>query len=134
MATSAFAQPTVVKAQKDVTARDGSTVTYSVTGSGTFHWAISGGSNTNTVTSSSTNSVNVTWDNATPGTVYNLDVYLVDGKGEQHIEVEGKVGYRFFGELILDCLNRSEKAMTQAHAFKAAELCLKAQAAAKTIL
>jgi hypothetical protein len=43
------------------------------------------------------------------------------------------VGYRFFGELILDCLNRTEKAMTQAHAFKAAELCLKAQAAARRL-
>ncbi len=60
-------------------------------------------------------------------------VYLVDQHGEQHIEVEGKVGYRYFGELILDCLHRTEKAMTQAHAFKAAELCLKAQAAAKKI-
>ena len=38
-----------------------------------------------------------------------------------------------FGELILDCLNRTEKAMTQAHAFKAAELCLRAQAAARRI-
>ncbi len=57
-------------------------------------------------------------------------VYLVDNKGEQHIETNGKVGFRFFGELILDCLNRTEKAMTQAHAFKAAELCLKAQATA----
>jgi predicted dehydrogenase len=60
-------------------------------------------------------------------------VYLVDEKGEQHIEVEGKVGFRFFGELILDCIHRTEKAMTQAHAFKAAELCLKAQAAARRI-
>jgi predicted dehydrogenase len=60
-------------------------------------------------------------------------VYLVDGKGEHHIPVAGKVGFRFFGELILDCLNRTEKAMTQAHAFKAAELCLQAQAAAKRI-
>ncbi|MDR2863087.1 MAG: Gfo/Idh/MocA family oxidoreductase [Puniceicoccales bacterium] len=58
-------------------------------------------------------------------------VYLVNGKGEQHIPVVGKVGYRFFGELILDSLNRTEKAMTQAHAFKAAELCLQAQAQAK---
>jgi predicted dehydrogenase len=57
-------------------------------------------------------------------------VFLVDGKAEHYIPVAGKVGYRFFGELILDCLNRTEKAMTQAHAFKAAELCLKAQAAA----
>jgi predicted dehydrogenase len=60
-------------------------------------------------------------------------VYLVDEKGEQHLEVEGKVGFRFFGELILDCIHRTEKAMTQAHAFKAAELCLKAQAAARRI-
>jgi predicted dehydrogenase len=60
-------------------------------------------------------------------------VYLVDENGEQHIEVHGKVGFRYFGELILDCINRTEKAMTQAHAFKAAELCLQAQAAAKKI-
>ena len=57
-------------------------------------------------------------------------VYIVDGKGERHLDVAGKVGYRFFGELILDCLNRTEKAMTQAHVFKAAELCLQAQAKA----
>lgn len=60
-------------------------------------------------------------------------VYLVDGQGEHHLPVDGKVGYRFFGELILDCLNRTEKAMTQAHAFKAAELCLKAQLAARRL-
>ena len=39
----------------------------------------------------------------------------------------GKVGYPFFGELILDCLDRTENAMTQEHAFRAAELCLQAQ-------
>jgi hypothetical protein len=58
-------------------------------------------------------------------------VYIVDDKGEQHLHVDGKVGFRFFGELILDCLNRTEKAMTQAHAFKAAELCLRAQSEAR---
>ncbi|HUJ44925.1 MAG TPA: Gfo/Idh/MocA family oxidoreductase [Opitutaceae bacterium] len=57
-------------------------------------------------------------------------VYLVDAQGEHHLPVEGKVGYRFFGEFILDCLHRTEKAMTQVHAFKAAELCLLAQTAA----
>lgn len=57
-------------------------------------------------------------------------LYLVNGEGEQHMELRGKVGFPFFGELILDCLNRTENAMTQEHAFKAAELCLKAQAAA----
>ena len=60
-------------------------------------------------------------------------VYLVDQTGEQRFDVEGQVGYRYFGELILDCMHRTEKAMTQAHAFKAAELCLLAQAAAKKI-
>ncbi|HUR58799.1 MAG TPA: Gfo/Idh/MocA family oxidoreductase, partial [Opitutaceae bacterium] len=60
-------------------------------------------------------------------------VYLVDDKGEHHIPVAGQVGYRFFGELILDCLNRTEKAMTQALAFKAGELCVKAQMAAKRL-
>ncbi len=54
-------------------------------------------------------------------------VYLVNGEGEHHLEVSGKVGYPYFGQLILDCLNRTENAMTQEHAFKAAELCLKAQ-------
>ena len=48
----------------------------------------------------------------------------------QHLELTGQVGYPFFGELILDCLNRTEIAMTQEHAFKAAELCLQAQAVA----
>jgi len=60
-------------------------------------------------------------------------VFLVDDRGEHHLNVAGKVGFRFFGELILDCLNRTERAMTQAHAFKAAELCLRAQLTARKI-
>lgn len=54
-------------------------------------------------------------------------VYLVDQKGEHHFQVTGQIGYPFFGALILDCLNRTENAMTQDHAFKAAQLCLEAQ-------
>ncbi len=54
-------------------------------------------------------------------------LYLVDGHGSRQISCEGKVGFPFFGELILDCLERTERAMTQEHAFKAAELCLIAQ-------
>jgi predicted dehydrogenase len=54
-------------------------------------------------------------------------VFLVNKDGEQHFEVSGKVGYPFFGQLILDCINRTENAMTQEHAFKAAELCVKAE-------
>jgi hypothetical protein len=41
--------------------------------------------------------------------------------------VNGQVGYPFFGQLILDCINRTENAMTQEHTFKAAELCIKAE-------
>lgn len=60
-------------------------------------------------------------------------LFLVNKDGETHLELHGKVGYPFFGELILDCINRTETAMTQAHAFKAGELCVKAQMAAKHI-
>lgn len=55
-------------------------------------------------------------------------LFLVDQKGEHHLELAGKVGFPFFGQLIRDCIDRTETAMTQAHAFKAAELCLIAQA------
>ncbi len=61
------------------------------------------------------------------------NVYVVDDQGERHINVAGQVGFRFFGQLVLDCLNRTEHAMTQAHAFKAAELCLRAQMSARKI-
>ncbi|SCW71483.1 Predicted dehydrogenase [Paenibacillus tianmuensis] len=54
-------------------------------------------------------------------------VYLVNKEGERHFSVRGEVGYPYFGQLILDCMHRTENAMTQEHAFKAAELCLKAQ-------
>lgn len=54
-------------------------------------------------------------------------IYLVNGEVEEHLNVRGKIGIPFFGELILDCLHRTENAMTQEHALKAAELCLIAQ-------
>jgi predicted dehydrogenase len=57
-------------------------------------------------------------------------LFLVDKHGESHLELSGRVGYPFFGQLIRDCLDRTETAMTQKHIFKAAELCLLAQAAA----
>jgi predicted dehydrogenase len=56
---------------------------------------------------------------------------LIDGEKEQRIDVRGKVGFKFFGQLIRDCLDGTENAMTQEHALKAAELCVKAQNAAK---
>ncbi|MCL1864035.1 MAG: Gfo/Idh/MocA family oxidoreductase [Defluviitaleaceae bacterium] len=54
-------------------------------------------------------------------------LYLANNKTEEYIDCEGNVGHPYFGQLILDCLNRTENAMTQEHAFKAAELCVKAQ-------
>jgi len=57
-------------------------------------------------------------------------VYLVNQERELHIPVRGKVGFPYFGELILDCLERTERAMTQEHAFLASELSLQAQASA----
>lgn len=60
------------------------------------------------------------------------NLILVDGRGEHKMELRGKVGFPFFGALIRDCLDRTETAMTQQHAFKAAELCLKAQAMAES--
>jgi predicted dehydrogenase len=60
-------------------------------------------------------------------------LFLVNGEGEKHLSLAGRVGFPFFGQLILDCLNRTEKAMTQQHAFKAAELCLKAQNQARRL-
>ena len=54
-------------------------------------------------------------------------LYLVNGKEEKRISTHGTVGFPYFGQLILDCLHRTENAMTQEHTFKAAELCLIAQ-------
>ena len=60
-------------------------------------------------------------------------LFLVDEKAEHYVPTAGRVGLRFFGDVILDCLQRTERAMTQAHTFKAAELCLRAQAAARRL-
>ncbi len=60
-------------------------------------------------------------------------VFLVNGQGEHYFNATGKVGYPFFGQLVLDCIHRTENAMTQEHAFKAAELCVRAQLQATVI-
>lgn len=57
-------------------------------------------------------------------------IHYVNHKEERSIDLSGTQAYPFFGELVLDILNRTEKAMTQEHAFKAAELSMKAQALA----
>ena len=55
------------------------------------------------------------------------NLFLVNRDGERYVNASGRIGYPFFGRLIRDCLDRTESAMTQAHAFRAAELCLQAQ-------
>ena len=36
-------------------------------------------------------------------------VFLVDGQSEKRFDVHGKVGFPFFGQLILDCMNRTRE-------------------------
>ncbi|MDR1519449.1 MAG: Gfo/Idh/MocA family oxidoreductase [Planctomycetota bacterium] len=60
-------------------------------------------------------------------------LFLVNNKVNERMDLRGKTGYPFFGQLILDCLNRTEKAMTQEHIFLASELAVKAQAAAEIV-
>ena len=60
-------------------------------------------------------------------------VFLVNHEGEQHIDVTDKVGFPYFGKLILDCLNRTDEAMPQEHTFKAAELCIRAELQAERV-
>ena len=60
-------------------------------------------------------------------------VILLDKDGEHRYDVHEKIGSPFFGQLILDCLNRTETATTQESCFKAAELCVRAAWEAKRI-
>lgn len=53
-----------------------------------------------------------------------------NGSRVDEIDCQNQIGYPFFGQLILDVLKRTEKAMTQTHIFKAAEISLRAQALA----
>ena len=61
-------------------------------------------------------------------------IFLTDGDGLTEIDCQGKVGFPFFGQLILDSLHRTEEAMTQEHIFLAAELSMRAQAVAEGII
>ncbi len=57
-------------------------------------------------------------------------VLLVNADGEQRFDVHGQVGFPFFGELIRDCLDGTEQAMSQAHILEAMRLALEAEARA----
>lgn len=58
---------------------------------------------------------------------------LINADGEQRMQLAGQVGFKFFGQLIRDCLDGTETAMTQDHALKAAELCVRAQLQAERL-
>lgn len=58
---------------------------------------------------------------------------LVNNNVNERMNLRGKMGYPFFGQLIRDCLDRTETAMTQEHVFKASELAVKAQIQARVI-
>ena len=60
-------------------------------------------------------------------------VLLVNQDGQFRFDATGKTGFPFFGQLIRDCLDRTEHAMTQEHAFAAAELSIIAQRDARVL-
>lgn len=61
------------------------------------------------------------------------NVFLVDGKEEKKYQVTGKVGYYFFGDFILDCMERTERTMTQDHVFAAMRTAIEAERQAERI-
>lgn len=61
------------------------------------------------------------------------NVYLVDKEGEHKFVATGKMGFVFFGDFILDCINRTELSMTQEHVLLSMALALEAENQAKII-
>ncbi|MGK9220556.1 MULTISPECIES: Gfo/Idh/MocA family protein [unclassified Microbacterium] len=60
-------------------------------------------------------------------------VLLVNQEGQYRFNANGMAGFPYFGQLIRDCIDGTETAMSQAHALKAAELSLQAQADATVL-
>jgi predicted dehydrogenase len=54
-------------------------------------------------------------------------VYWIDETGEYYEQVSGKLGFVFFGKLILDCLQRTEYAATQQHILESMRITVRAQ-------
>ncbi|MCR9278198.1 MAG: Gfo/Idh/MocA family oxidoreductase [Pseudomonadaceae bacterium] len=54
-------------------------------------------------------------------------ILLADADGVEEIDCLERVGFPFFGQLILDVLNRTDHAMTQDHIFRAAQISMLAQ-------
>ena len=60
-------------------------------------------------------------------------IIKTDNNSSEIIDCSNQIAYPFFGQLILDCLNRTEQAMSQTHVFLAAELSMQAQALAEQL-
>lgn len=60
-------------------------------------------------------------------------VFLVDGTGEYHEQVTGKVGFPFFGAFILDCLNGTDNAMDEDHVLESMRLAIEADSKAELL-
>lgn len=60
-------------------------------------------------------------------------VIWADREGEHRVQVTGKTGFVFFGQLIKDCLNRTELAVTQEHVLEAMRVTIEAQECAEDI-
>lgn len=60
-------------------------------------------------------------------------IIRANSRGVDEIQCLGTSGFPYFGKLILDCLNRTEVAMTQYHCFKTAELSMNAQRIADSV-
>jgi predicted dehydrogenase len=60
-------------------------------------------------------------------------LFLVDREGEHYYSAAGRTGFPFFGELIRDCLDRTDKAYSQKTFFKAIELAIEAEQGAMKI-
>ena len=54
-------------------------------------------------------------------------IWLVNDTDMQEINCQNKVGFPFFGQMILDVLHGTQTSMTQAHIFKAAQISMQAQ-------
>lgn len=67
------------------------------------------------------------------GSVESDHVLLTDREGEKRFDVYGKVGFPFFGDFLRDCLDGTEKSMTQEHVFESMRLALEASAKAQRI-
>lgn len=61
------------------------------------------------------------------------NIYFVDSSGEHHISASGTVGFPFFGDFILDCIDGKDRAMSEAHVLESARIALEAQDMAKEI-